>query len=677
VGSFVRRLAAVLVLAASLSAPAGAVTYAKGIDVSHYNGAIDWTQVATASYRFVYAKATEGSTLIDPTYPINRAGGKSFGLSVGAYHFARPAGTTDPARIANAITQADFLLMVAQPQPGDLPPALDLETKGTLSATALQTWTNAWLDEIAARTGVNAVVYSSPNFWKTALADTQTVAADGHRLWIAHWTTNAAPLVPGINWGGFGWTFWQWSDCSKVPGIAHCVDGDRFHGAAPSAAAIARYPTGVPAAASPPTIVGTAQTGKLLAGLPGTWTGGKPVTFLYQWQRCDAAGGSCTPIVGATTETYVPVTDDVGHALVLGVTAQTISAAAVAASPATVAVVAGGGTVARPVATSLPTVSGTAQVGQTLTSSVGTWSGAPSSFTYQWRHCDPTGAAPCAAIAAATTSTYTLTPGDIGATISLVVTATGKGGSTSATAATTAAVAAAPVPAAVTGSAVAQPALAGAVVTSDAQATVTWQPGAIPFGSTVSLATVGQAIVLTVAPAVVQLPWPVDIAFANAPAGSVVGYSPDGKVWRTAGPLTAASLPATQIAGAFVDPAGILHTLLRAAGQIRLFKPGSFGDPRLVAAGLPTPRLVSRLHVTRLRDGSVRLTGRVSLPSQADVLANVIAHTRIVHKRLLRPGIFAVNFRLRLPQGRTARLKIVATDPYGRHSTLVSTFRAP
>src|SRR6266581_8026183 len=123
-----------LVVAATLCAPAGAATYAKGIDVSHYNGAIGWTQVATASYRFVFAKATEGSTLIDPTYSINRAGAKSFGLRVGGYHFARPAGSTDPARVANAIAQADFFLTVAQPQPGELPPALDLETKGTLSA---------------------------------------------------------------------------------------------------------------------------------------------------------------------------------------------------------------------------------------------------------------------------------------------------------------------------------------------------------------------------------------------------------------------------------------------------------------------------------------------------------------------------------------------------------------
>src|SRR5205823_6304580 len=181
------------------------------------------------------------------------------------------------------------------------------------------------------------------NFWKTALASTPSVAADGHPLWVAHWTTNAVPLVPGANWGGLGWTFWQCSDCSKVPGFAHCVDGDRYNGADPGVVAIAPYPVGLPSVASPPTIVGTAQTTKSLAGVPGTGAGGKPVTFVYQWQRCDAAGANCLPIVGATSETYVPVVDDVGHVLVLGVTAQTSSGSATATSPATVAVVAGGG----------------------------------------------------------------------------------------------------------------------------------------------------------------------------------------------------------------------------------------------------------------------------------------------------------------------------------------------
>ena len=665
-----------LAIAAVSSAPAGAATYAKGVDVSHYNGAIDWTQVATASYRFVYAKATEGSTLIDPTYSINRAGGKSFGLRFGAYHFARPAGSSDPARIANAVAQADFFLTVAQPQPGELPPALDLETKNGLSPAALQTWTNAWLGEIAARTGVNAVVYASPNFWKTALGDTGSVAGDGYRLWIAHWTTNAAPLVPGANWNGQGWTFWQWSDCAKVPGFAHCTDGDRYNGTDPGAVTIASYPGGAPAVASPPTIVGTPQTGKTLAGLPGSWAGGKPVTFLYQWQRCDAAGANCAPITGATSETYVPVTNDVGHALVLAVTAQAAAGAAVASSPATVAVGAGGSSVARPVATSTPTVTGTVQAGRTFTTSVGTWTGAPTSFAYQWRRCDPTGAQ-CTAILGASGASYTLSPGDIGSTISLVVTATGKGGSASTPAATTAPVAAAPVPAAVPGSAVAQITLAGAVVSPDGRATVTWQPGAIPIGSTVSLSTSGQSLILAVSPTLPQLPWPVDVAFAAAVGGSIVGYSTDGKVWRPASALTTAALPDGQLAGAFVDAGGVLHTFLRAPEQLRLFAPGSWGDPTLVAAGLPTPRLVSGLHVTRLRDGSVRVTGLALVPSQARVLVNVIARTRIKRTQLLKPGAVGINVRLQLPHGRAARLKIAATDPYGRHASLVLTFRGP
>jgi hypothetical protein len=91
------------------------------------------------------------------------------------------------------------------------------------------------------------------------------------------------------------------------------------------------------------------------------------------------------------------------------------------------------------------------------------------------------------AIASATAASYTLTPDDIGTTVSLVITATGKGGAQSATAPTTAVIAAAPVPAAVVGTLVAPQGGAGAVVTDDARATVTWQPGAITPGATVTL----------------------------------------------------------------------------------------------------------------------------------------------------------------------------------------------
>ena len=144
--------------------------------------------------------------------------------------------------------------------------------------------------------------------------------------------------MPALNWGGLGWTFWQWTDCSNVPGIAHCVDGDRLNGTDPSRVTIPPYPSGTPAVSSAPTVVGTAQAGAKLAGVPGVWSGGKPVTFTYQWQSCDAAGLTCAPIPGATLETYTPTATDVGHALVLTVTAASSEGPAVASSLPTLAI---------------------------------------------------------------------------------------------------------------------------------------------------------------------------------------------------------------------------------------------------------------------------------------------------------------------------------------------------
>src|SRR5579863_7888391 len=107
------RIFAVLGVAAVLAGPAGAATYANGVDVSHYQGLINWTQVAAKSYRFTFAKATEGTTLVDPTYPVNRAGAEGMGLRFGAYHFGRPSGTGPATIVASAIAQADYFVSVA------------------------------------------------------------------------------------------------------------------------------------------------------------------------------------------------------------------------------------------------------------------------------------------------------------------------------------------------------------------------------------------------------------------------------------------------------------------------------------------------------------------------------------------------------------------------------------
>ena len=127
--------------------------------------------------------------------------------------------------------------------------------------------------------------------------------------------------MPAQNWNGAGWRFWQWTDCVSVPGIQHCSDGDRMNGTNLSSVAIDPYPLGLPVLSTPPTIVGPPEAGELLAAVPGEWEGGKPITFTYQWRRCDAAGANCVPISGATAESYRPVSADVGHALKVFVTA--------------------------------------------------------------------------------------------------------------------------------------------------------------------------------------------------------------------------------------------------------------------------------------------------------------------------------------------------------------------
>lgn len=643
-----------IIALAGLVLVCSAATYPKGIDVSNHQGSsIDWLQVAGAGYTFAFAKASEGTTFTDSTYAINRSGTKTAGLAFGAYHFAQPAGTSDATLTASAIAQADHFVDVAQPRGGDLPPVLDLETVNGLKQPALVKWTQAWVDEVAARTGAAALVYTSPSFWKTYLGDTTSTAADGHHLWVAHWTTAGAPSVPASNWDGLGWSFWQWSDCVAVPGIPKCVDGDRANGAA-GTFVLPPFPTGAPSSATAPAIVGTARAGAKLAAVPGTWDGGKPVTFTYQWQSCN---GTCTPIPGATLETYVPSSADVGHTITVTVTASAKTLTAAASSPPTSSVAASNG-VTVPAVLASPQVTGTAQAGATLTATTGSWSGAPTTYAFQWQRCDATAGA-CTPIAGATTSSYVLTPGDIGATIEVYVTATNSAGSQTATSSPTAVVLAAPVPAATPASAAAQLGQAGAVVTTDGTATVTWQPGAVPAGTVVSLSTSGAQLALALSPALALLPWPVDITYAAPPETQVVGFSADGRIWSPVTPLTSTALPSGVAVGIYQG-----HVLTRRPGLYRLFMPNAWGDPRLVSRFAPRLRRVAPIRVTRLRSGAAVVSTRLSTPSQIFVQPG--------SRRILTPGTFPVRIRVR--KG-THVVQVVAVDPWGRRGGFTLSFR--
>jgi GH25 family lysozyme M1 (1,4-beta-N-acetylmuramidase)/uncharacterized protein YraI len=195
--------------------------YREGIDVSHWQGTIDWARVRGAGKTFAFAKATEGIGWKDDAYDRNKAGALAQGLMFGAYHFARP-GSNDPVR------EADWFVDTAGIQHGMLIPALDLEVTGGLGPTALTAWVKAWLGRVYERLGVRPMIYTSPSFWRNALGDSRWFADNGYAiLWVAHWGVSS-PSVPGSNWGGRSWTFWQYTSDGSVPGIAGRVDLNRY-----------------------------------------------------------------------------------------------------------------------------------------------------------------------------------------------------------------------------------------------------------------------------------------------------------------------------------------------------------------------------------------------------------------------------------------------------------------
>jgi lysozyme len=320
-------LLALLLLCGAAARPAAGVV--RGIDVSRWKGSIEWRLVAFSGQRFAFAEATNGLRA-DWTYASNRTGAHATGVAFGAFHFARPGGATPQAVVADARAEAAFFVAVARPQTGELAPVLDLERTGGLSPVSLRSWTSSWLDEVERRLGVRPTIYSSPEFWRKAMGDVGVFATAGSQLWVAHWHVRA-PRVPASNWGASGWTFWQWTNCGRVPGIRGCVDGDRFRGTSVADALMAPRPL----ALTPPSVLGLPQVAETISATPGTWDADSAPTLGYRWERCaDATALSCTPIRDAVTSTYVVTAADSGSALRVVVTATSRGRFGRSASPA-------------------------------------------------------------------------------------------------------------------------------------------------------------------------------------------------------------------------------------------------------------------------------------------------------------------------------------------------------
>jgi GH25 family lysozyme M1 (1,4-beta-N-acetylmuramidase) len=151
-------------------------THAKGIDVSNNNGHVDFSRVHKAGYRFVWAKASEGSTFTDAFFLPNVEAARRVGLKVGGYHFLRPKAGAGAAEIearhfASRLRAAGIGI-------GDLLPVVDVEVT-ELSFTATEAYVQRFVDELVRQIGVKPLIYTFPAFlsWRST---------HGCRLWIAN-----------------------------------------------------------------------------------------------------------------------------------------------------------------------------------------------------------------------------------------------------------------------------------------------------------------------------------------------------------------------------------------------------------------------------------------------------------------------------------------------------------
>lgn len=197
---------------------------------------------------------------------------------------------------------------------------------------------------------------------------------------------------------------------------------------AATGAAVQARTTAAPRQTGEARITGTTTAGKTLSVTNGTWANG-PTAFAYQWYLCDNPGKTnCNPISGATTNSYRLHSSDAGHTLYATVTASNKDGSATAQTDAVGPVNPNGA----PRNTAAPSISGTTQVGQTLTANVGSWTQAPTSFSYQWLRCDSAGNN-CGAIGAATGRTYVAQSDDVNGTLRVRVVAHNSKGSDTAT----------------------------------------------------------------------------------------------------------------------------------------------------------------------------------------------------------------------------------------------------
>jgi lysozyme len=192
-----------------------------GVDVSKYQGNIDWQAVKDSGVAFAFIKATEGGDNIDPKFQQNWEGAKAAGIPRGAYHFVywcRPP--------HEEIAQ---FKRIAPADPDALPPVLDVEAtptsrtcKRTLYREEVLEDMRKMLEEMERHYGKKPIIYTSVDFYQAIL---HSDALSEYPIWV-----RSTKYHPTVRYGSRKWTFWQYRSDGNVPGIPGNVDQNCFHG---------------------------------------------------------------------------------------------------------------------------------------------------------------------------------------------------------------------------------------------------------------------------------------------------------------------------------------------------------------------------------------------------------------------------------------------------------------
>lgn len=186
----------------------------EGIDVSGWQGNIDYSQVANSGIQVVYMKTSEGINFVDPYFEQNYQNAKANGLKVGFYHYLTARSNDE------AVAQANFFVSTISGKVPDCKLAMDFESFGSLSITQINDIGYTFVQTVQNLSGKEVVIYSDTYNASSVFGGALT----NYSLWVAQYEVEEP--TPNGNWEN--WSGWQYTDEGEIPGIDGYVDRDKY-----------------------------------------------------------------------------------------------------------------------------------------------------------------------------------------------------------------------------------------------------------------------------------------------------------------------------------------------------------------------------------------------------------------------------------------------------------------